>query len=230
MLDRLLSIQPQEFHRKIVPFVNDVTVGWDISEISKSEVSEFMTIVIKKLAEQDIAIPEQIWNSWMYVLGFDDDKGRFKSLKDFGKMNIENRMESVEKLLDESKDLILGFQDKEHIDGLYCFLLDSTRNCSDVYLLLNRFISLPSRLCGRNAWHKFLAKLLYYKDSSIDLVLDLVYRMMVLENVIPTTELILMLKKYMLKNQTRGLSPSGADILNRLDSKNELYNVMLGTL
>jgi hypothetical protein len=231
MLQRLESIQPQDFEKCMVPFVNDVTVGWDISEISSTEVSEFLSIVIRKLERQDITIPEQIWDSWIYVLGFDKhDNGRFKSLKDFGKWESVNRIPLIQKLLVESKDVIFSFRQRKQIDSLFCFLLDSATSSLDVWILFDEFSKLPTRLHGPLTWFKMVGKLLVYKDTSLDVILDLFFKMMCHDQITPSAELVSLLRTFVLCSDTQGLSPSARDVLHRLHNKNEFYNIMIGCI
>jgi hypothetical protein len=227
MLRRLEAIQPEEFKSKMIPFVNDVTVGWDLSEISREEVSELISTVIHRLVQNDTTIPDHIWNSWIYVFGFDNDRKRFKSLKDFGDIQSKNRMESVKKFLLESERLVQGLQEKEHVERLYCFLLDSTHSSADIFVLLNHYLLVPKRLRGIRAWTKFLTKLLYYKDSPMDTILTLVYKMIVDDNLIPPRQLEMVFGRYVQQYSSKSLSPSASDILSKLNERNLMHNIII---
>jgi ribosomal protein L16 Arg81 hydroxylase len=220
-------MKPEDFKSKMIPFVNDVTVGWDLSEISRDEVSELISSVIHRLVQNDTSVPDHIWNSWIYVFGFENDRKRFKSLKDFGDLQSKNRMESVQKFLLESENLVQNLLEKEQVEQLYCFLLDSTKNSADVFVLLNYYLHIPKRLRGIRAWTKFLTKLVYYKDSPMDAILTLVHKMIVDDKLIPNKQFETIFGKYVQQYSSKSLSPSASDILFKLTERNLMYNAIL---
>lgn len=218
-LERLGRYDRIECQKSIHLLTNDITVGWDINQITTNEVSELFAAISKKMLKFNLAIPIQLIDSWIYVLHFPEEHKGIKTLKFIGRsLNLtkEQRINSIKKLLHNLDGMFddVPVESQGFVQEFFTYLLESAYCKEDVLVIFDAFLDL--NLDNSEFWSITMAKLLQLKDSPVELISSLFHRMAVIDKCEPRDFIKPLLQSHQIASQKNSHN-HGSRFLENLD-------------
>jgi hypothetical protein len=220
-----------------VEYINDITVGWDIDEVSYSEVIELLRRLAKKMLQENIEIPNHLWNGWIYVILMNEspEKSRIPSFKYLGRPNSIPQTEKIRAI-----DIFLNdmdvFQESNsfainQVNRLFNFLLEFETCSSDVNVLLRGFLKFDQNLRSSLIWEKIIVKFMYYKCLPFEDIIELLRIMILDEEKVPSDHFAPVLKHWIYENRNTYNSFSSR-FIDRIGftKLNTLNNLLIGNI